>query len=81
MSIERRRTETVYSIIQELFEQGRSAVRPGDVSDVLRDRGSPLGTWEIRAEFSILEAEGRLTCDEDSANWHLTENSALKHTG
>ena len=56
-------------------------MRPGDVSDVLRDRGSSLGTWEIRAEFSFLEAEGRLTCDEDSANWHLTENSALKHTG
>jgi len=81
LSIERRRTETVYGVIQELFEQGRTAVQPGDVSDVLRQRGAPLGAWEIRAELSNLEAQGRLTCDEDTANWHLTESSSLKHTG
>ena len=81
MSIAHRRTETVYGVIKELFESGKASVRPGDVNSVLRERGAPLGTWEVRAEFSTLESEGRICCDEDTGNWHLTENASLKHTG
>ena len=57
MSIEKRRTATVYGIIRELFADGKTSVRPGDVNSVLRERGMPMGTWEVRAEFSSLEAQ------------------------
>ncbi len=69
MSVERRRTEVVREIIQELFASGRSQVRPGDVNSVLRERGMPMGTWEVRAEFTELEAEGALVLDVATAGW------------
>jgi hypothetical protein len=78
LSIELRRTETVYSVIQELFSNGRTSVRPGDVNAVLRERDAPMGTWEVRAEFSRLESDGRLACNEDTGNWYLTENASLQ---
>ncbi len=69
MSVERRRTEVVREIIQELFASGRSQVRPGDVNSALRERGMPMGTWEVRAEFTVLEAEGALLLDPATAGW------------
>ena len=69
MSVERRRTEVVREIIQELFASGRSQVRPGDVNSALRERGMPMGTWEVRAEFTVLEAEGALLLDPVTAGW------------
>lgn len=69
MSVERRRTEVVREIIQELFASGRSEVRPGDVNSALRQRGMPMGTWEVRAEFTALEAEGALSLDHATAGW------------
>ncbi len=69
MSVERRRTEVVREIIQELFASGRSQVRPGDVNSALRERGMPMGTWEVRAEFTVLEAEGALVLDPATAGW------------
>ncbi len=78
MSIERRRTEAVYAVIQELFADGKTSVRPGDVNAVLRERNAPMGTWEVRAEFSLLESEGRITCDPDTGNWHPAEGSSLQ---
>ncbi|NKC00184.1 MAG: hypothetical protein GKR90_17085 [Pseudomonadales bacterium] len=53
MSFEKRRTRTVYDVIQELFAEGKSSIRPGDVNSVLRARGMPMGTWEVRAEFIV----------------------------
>ena len=65
MSKEHPRTETVYQIIRELFANGKTSIRPGDVNSVLRERGTPMGTWEVRAEFSQLERIGRIGCNED----------------
>ena len=81
MSIERRRTEEVYSIIQELVADGLSSLRPGDVNSALRERGAPMGTWEMRAVFSELEQEGRLACDADTGDWHLIDSTSLKDAG
>ncbi len=69
MSVERRRTEVVREIIQELFANGHSQVRPGDVNSALRQRGMPMGTWEVRAEFTVLESEGALILDPATAGW------------
>ena len=81
LSIERRRTEEVYDIIQELVANGKTALRPGDVNSALRERGAPMGTWEMRALFAELEQEGRLACDAETGDWHLTENASLKDAG
>ena len=78
MSIERRRTEAVYAVIEELFASGRESVRPGDVNAVLRERNAPLGTWEVRAEFTRLESEGRIACNEDTGDWHLADPASLQ---
>ena len=68
----------VYSVIRELFSDGKTAVRPGDVNALLREREAPMGTWDVRAEFSRLESDGRLACDEDTGDWDLTESSSLQ---
>lgn len=78
MSIELRRTEMVYSVIQELAANGKSTVRPGDVNALLRERDTPLGTWEVRAEFSRLERDGRIACNEESGDWFLAERASLQ---
>jgi len=78
LSIEQRRTELVYSLIQELVEQGKTHVRPGDVNTLLRERGSPLGTWEVRAEFTELEQAGRVVYDAATGDWHLNDSASLQ---
>jgi len=78
LSIELRRTEMVYGLIRELFADGKASVRPGDVNTLLRERQAPLGTWEVRAEFSRLERQGRIALDEDTGTWYLTESQSLK---
>ena len=69
MSVERRRTNIVREIVVELFGSGRKTIRPGDVNSVLRERNAPMGTWEVRAEFSRLEAAGVIVLDAESADW------------
>ena len=83
MSVERRRTEVVREIIQELFASGRSQVLPGDVNSALRERGMPMGTWEVRAEFTTLESEGALRLDPATAGWlpGKPESQAAKRAG
>jgi hypothetical protein len=75
MSTERKRTETVYAIILELVQGGLEHVRPGNVNDTLRERGQPMGGWEVRGEFTNLQAKGLLELDEATGDWHTTENT------
>ena len=75
MSFERRRTATVVGVISELVGEGKTTLRPGDVNTVLRDRGMPMGTWEVRAEFSKLEREGYLHCDPETGDWRVVEGA------
>ena len=81
MSTDRRRTEAVYAVIKELFADGRSSVRPGDVNEVMRARNAPVGTWQMRAEFTKLEEADLIRCNEDTGEWVLTENTSLKDVG
>ncbi|MFT7652331.1 MAG: hypothetical protein ACI9ON_000199 [Limisphaerales bacterium] len=81
LSFEKRRTATVIGVINDLVAGGKSALRPGDVNSVLRDRDMPMGSWEVRAEFSRLERDGLLRCDADSGDWFLIENASVKDTG
>ena len=77
MSIERKRTETVYGIVRELVEGGKSVFRPGDVCSVLRERNRPMGAWLVRGEFSVLEQESLIEPIPETGDWRLTGNEML----
>ncbi len=81
MSFEKRRTATVASVIADLVANGKTTLRPGDVNAELRERGKPMGTWEVRAESTRLEALGEIQLDAASGNWQLSADTSLKQTG
>ncbi len=81
MSIDQTRTEAVYAVIQQLFSDGKTAVRPGDVADVFRARNEPIPVWQLRADFTLLESMQRIVCEQESGDWFLTENASLKDAG
>ena len=81
MSIEQRRTATVLDIIQNLVAAGQAQVRPGHVNSQLREMNQPMGTWEVRAEFSRLVREGYLTPNPATGDFQLTEKSAQESAG
>ena len=72
MSIDRKRTETLYALICELTEAGRTEFRPGDLCALLRERNQPLGAWLVRREFTTLEAQGLIVIDPASGLWRRT---------
>ena len=75
MSLEQRRTKLVYSIIQDLVAGGQAQFQPGDVNAALRRQGQPLGTWEVRGEFSVLADQGLIDVDPATAQWTLAKPS------
>ena len=52
VSLDKRRVEIISSVTRELTEQGKKEVRPGDVAEKLRTSNSPIGVWQIRADFA-----------------------------
>ncbi|MDA1074392.1 MAG: hypothetical protein O3A63_06475 [Proteobacteria bacterium] len=76
MSIDRRRTAIVFEIVKELVAGGKTEFRPGDVNSILRERNQPMGTWEVRGEFSRLEDINAIAIDAATGNWHLVDEAA-----
>lgn len=76
-SLDKRRTIAVFKVIEELLGKGKTTFRPGDVADVLRERNSPLGTWEIRSKFSRLEQKGVLVCHPATGEWSMVEGATV----
>ena len=74
LSIERKRTETVYRVVRELVQQGRRDFRAGDVCAALRARNQPMGAWLVRAEFRALEQHALVELDAETGDWRLTGN-------
>jgi hypothetical protein len=74
LSVEQRRTKLVYSVIEELVEAGKAEFQPGDVNSALRERGQPLGTWEVRGEFSVLSNQGLINLDPTTGRWALAKS-------
>ena len=71
MSLDKRRIEIISAVIRELTEQGKNEVRPGDVAEKLRASNSPIGVWQIRADFAQLTDEGFLELEHKSGSWRL----------
>jgi len=67
-----RRTDLVQRTFDELAATGRfdGGLRPSDIGAHLRERGEPLGTWEIRYELSQLEHAGKIELDANTGRWH-----------
>ena len=78
LSVENRRVESVFVVIEELVAAGTAEFRPGDVCDVLREQNAPLGTWQVRADFSTLESQGRIVCDPQSGAWQVSPEAMGK---
>ena len=71
VSLDKRRIEIISAVIRELTEQGKNEVRPGDVAEKLRTSNSPIGVWQIRADFAQLTDEGFLELEHKSGSWRL----------
>ena len=71
VSLDKRRIEIISAVIRELTEQGKNEVRPGDVAEKLRASNSPIGVWQIRADFAQLTDEGFLELEHKSGSWRL----------
>lgn len=78
LSLARRRTNLVLSVIEKLVADGRCQFTPGDIVSHLRTRNQPLGTWAVRAELSNLEAAGLIELNRDSATWRMAPQRSLK---
>ena len=71
VSLDKRRIEIISAVIRELSEQGKNEVRPGDVAEKLRTSNSPIGVWQIRADFAQLTDEGFLELEHKRGFWRL----------
>ena len=82
MSTDPRRTQLVLRIFKELStqEQGNRGLRPGEINSRLRELGIPMGTWEVRGEFSVLEARGDIVLDEATASWRLGDAASARQS-
>ena len=72
MSIDSRRVEQVFAVMQTVAENGDGSVQVGAVADVLRDSNSPISAWQIRADCSALQERGRIHLDAASGAWRIS---------
>ena len=75
VSLDKRRIEIISAVIRELTEQGKNEVRPGDVAEKLRTSNSPIGVWQIRADFAQLTDEGFLELEHERGFWRLAQDA------
>jgi hypothetical protein len=78
LSIGHTRTKLVFTTFEELFAEGRSEIRPGDITQRLRERNRPLSYWEVRGELSNLEAEGLIEVRPETGGWQLAGQPVRK---
>ena len=71
MSADKLHQDQIYLVIQKMVADGNLDFTPGHVADALRAAGNPMGTWQIRAVLTDLEAAGLITHDADRNRWAL----------
>ena len=76
-SQQRERTQKVFNAIKSTVDNSTSkSFRAGDISQTLRNGGFPLGSWEVRGEFSALQNANMIELDAAAADWRLTKAGA-----
>jgi hypothetical protein len=78
LSIGHRRTKLVFTTFEELVVEGQSEIRPGDITQRLREKNLPLSYWEVRGELSNLEAEGLIEVRPETGGWQLVGQPVRK---
>ena len=83
MSTQARKTRLILETIQQIVADGQTDFGPGHVADALRKTSSAMLTFEIRGEFSKLEADGLITVDPNTGLYRLaqTASQATRKTG
>lgn len=76
MTTDRRHIDLVLRVFKELAPARADGITPGAVNTRLRELGEPMGTWEVRGAFTMLEQDGAIVIDEQTGAWHLAEGRA-----
>lgn len=67
------RAQKVFAAIKQATDNNASNYfRVGTISETLRSGGFPLGSWEVRGEFTRLANDGFIVLDASTAQWQLT---------
>ena len=66
MSVDSRRVQKVFSVMQNLASIGNGLVHVGEIADALRDANAPTPAWQLRADCSALADEGRISLHAES---------------
>jgi len=74
MSIDSRRIEKVFSVMQTVAESGDGLVHVGAIADALRAENSPIPAWQLRADCPTLSGAGRISLDAASGAWQITKS-------
>ena len=69
MSVDSRRVQKVFSVMQNLASIGNGLVHVGEIADALRDANAPTPAWQLRADCSSLADEGRISLHAESGAW------------
>ena len=68
-----RLTKAIYEAVCRVVADGNDSLRPGDIVGYFRDQDRPLGSWEVRGQFSRLENLGLLKIDASTGIWELVD--------
>ena len=69
MSVDSRRVEKVFSVMQNLASIGDGLVHVGAIAHAMRDANTPTPAWQLRADCSALADEGRISLHVESGAW------------
>ena len=72
MSVDSRRVEKVFSVMQNLAAIDDDLVRVGEIADALRADNSPTPVWQLRVDCTALANAGRITLHAESGAWLVT---------
>ena len=75
MSETLRLTKAIYEAVCRVVADGNVSLRPGDIVGYFRDQDRPLGSWEVRGQFTRLENLGLLKIDATTGIWELVEGA------
>jgi len=74
MSIDSRRIEKVFSVMQTVAENGNGNVHVGAVADLLRAENAPVPVWQLRADCTSLSDLGLISLDPASGAWQIAKD-------
>jgi hypothetical protein len=78
MSVDSRRIENVFAVMEGLASSGDGLMRVGEVADALREGNAPIPVWQLRADCAALAQAGRLQLHAQSGAWVVVAEQSAK---